>query len=77
MNASKENAAKARKVLVDLTTMLTINGIHGSVDLDFLDEFLDAAHAKLPTEEAFAKEKKRRSRAKANTAHITSSAGSA
>lgn len=50
MNASKENARKARDYVPHTLP---------SPDREFLIEFLDAAERKLPTEAAYAADKKR------------------
>jgi hypothetical protein len=57
MNASKENARKAKKFLAEL---LDPNpAIAGDGPKEFLQQFLDAAERKLPTEAAFKADKKR------------------
>lgn len=58
MNASKENAAQALGCLERNQTRLTRE------DFAALKEFLEAAHKKLPTEEAYEREASRRGKGK-------------
>lgn len=55
MNASKENAIKAAEAL--RAALVKHPGI--GRDIDFVADFLIAAHKKLPTEAAFAADKAR------------------
>jgi hypothetical protein len=57
MQASKENARKARENLLALTRMMP----QQLPQLQFVKDFLDAAERKLPTDEAYSREKLRKS----------------
>jgi hypothetical protein len=66
MNASKENARKANSYAYDLSESL--RGKHAEKML-FLRDFLSAAERKLPTEQAFNRDRqRRRDKAKASKA---------
>jgi hypothetical protein len=60
MNASKENARKARAALTNIDAELGGGGCEG--DFNVLRKFLDAAERKLPTEAAFTRDKIRRNK---------------
>lgn len=60
MNASKENARKARQYFD--ATVRPVASANAEKQQAFVREFLDAALRKLPTEEAFDREKNRRKR---------------
>jgi len=64
MNASKEEARKARKVLDDIENGLLRGGDTHDFDSEVkqLQTFLAAAERKLPSEKAYAKDKKRKVR---------------
>jgi len=60
MNASKENARKAKFLLEDLlTSNKNVCKDWHEDDWNFIREFLKAAERKLPSEESYTKEKKR------------------
>lgn len=60
MNASKENARKARKLLTDSHTDDSEVHILKKKDYEFVQSLLAAAERKLPTEQAYIDDKKRR-----------------
>ncbi len=65
MNASKENTRKARRFFRDIRDGINEGGESLSEHmrdkrLEFLAEFIDACERKLPTEDAYQRETKRR-----------------
>lgn len=59
MNASKENARKANRLLDQLLSGDELPEIGREERAMFVRQFLSAAERKLPTEKAFAREKRR------------------
>jgi hypothetical protein len=57
MNASKENATRAGAII---RMMKELPGIKDVPQLDFVLNFIDAAHTKLPTEASYQADKQRR-----------------
>jgi hypothetical protein len=65
MNASKENAAKALKDLIDLSDAMNSRArLDSSARLIRLQEFLEAAQRRLPREASIEKDRQRRRTAK-------------
>jgi hypothetical protein len=57
MNASKENAVRAGAIIRMMKQLPEIKDVP---QLDFVINFIDAAHTKLPTEASYQAEKQRR-----------------
>lgn len=57
MNASKENARKAKKYIADVAG--------GSANMKFVQLFIEACERKLPTEAAYVRDQQRRKKVSA------------
>lgn len=60
MNASKENARKAKKAFARIAKH---QGLDFHSEIKMVESFLDASERKLPTEAAYKREKQRRAQA--------------
>lgn len=60
MNASKENARKARSIVEGLAADEAVVLGHGESKLRHLQSFVESAERKLPTEAAYKRDRERR-----------------